>query len=114
MKDTLLNEAVVSDKIKTFIQKRKRVVEKHADERDRLKEKKINELVEEKEKIQGMKEQATHDTAELTAKCEQEEEDRKARELKDQEAADAEAAKVKEKLDMNDAAAYIQKKWHWF
>ena len=61
-----------------------------------------------------MKEQATHDTAELTAKCEQEEEDRKARDMKDQEAADLEAAKIKEKLDMNTAAAYVQKKWHWF
>ena len=70
MRETLINEAVVSDKIKRFIQKRKGVVEKHADERDRLKEKKIAVLVEEKEKIQGMKEQATHDTAELTAKCE--------------------------------------------
>ena len=34
--------------------------------------------------------------------------------MKDQEAADLEAAKIKEKLDMNTAAAYVQKKWHWF
>lgn len=114
MKETLSNEVVVSEKIRKFIQKRKAIVEKQADERDRLKEKKIAELVEEKERIQGMKEQATHETAELTAKCEQEEEDRKARDLKDQEAADLEAAKIKEKQDMNTAAAYVQKKWHWF
>lgn len=61
-----------------------------------------------------MKEQATHDMADLTAKCEQEEEDRKERDRKDQEAKDAEDAKIKEKLDMNTAAAYVQKKWHWF
>lgn len=83
MKQTLDNETVVSEKIRKFIQKKKAIVEKQADQRDRLKETKIGELVEDKEKIQGMKEQATHDMADLTAKCEQEEEDRKERDRKD-------------------------------
>ena len=51
MEEILKNEIVVSDKIRNFIKKKKGVVEKHAEERDRLKDKKINELQEEKEKI---------------------------------------------------------------
>lgn len=114
MEEILKNENTVSDKIRNFIKKKKGVVEKHAEERDRLKDKKINELQEEKEKIHQQKEQATLETSKLTELCEAEEEDRKARDLKDQEAADLEQAKIKEKLDMNTAASYVQKKWHWF
>ena len=83
MNETLKNEIVVSDKIRNFIKKQKGIVEKHAEERDRLKDKKINELQDEKEKIHQLKEQATLETSELTQKCEEEEEDRKARDLKD-------------------------------
>lgn len=104
MEEILKNENTVSDKIRNFIKKKKGVVEKHAEERDRLKDKKINELQEEKEKIHQQKEQATLETSKLTELCEAEEEDRKARDLKDQEAADLEQAKIKEKLDMNTAA----------
>ena len=50
----------------------------------------------------------------LTQKCEEEEEDRKARELKDQEAAELEQQKIQEKLDMDAAARYVQRKWNWF
>jgi|TARA_B110000285_G_C14888021_1_gene497162 hypothetical protein len=56
MEEILKNEIVVSDKIRNFIKKKKGVVEKHAEERDRLKDKKINELQEEKEKIHQQKE----------------------------------------------------------
>ena len=114
LEDQLKVEILVSEKITHFIRKKKGVIEKKAEERDRLKDGKVNELQEEKEKISVAKEKAIVEIGVLTQKCEEEEEDRKARELKDQESAEFEQQKIQEKLDMEAAAAYVQRKWNWF
>ena len=50
----------------------------------------------------------------MAALCEEETEYRKVQEANDQENAGAEKAKVQEKMDMDLAAKYIQRKWNWF
>ena len=50
----------------------------------------------------------------MEALCQEQEDERRQRDAKDQEALEAEQAKVKDKLDMDLAAKYIQKKWNWF
>ena len=46
--------------------------------------------------------------------CEEQEEDRKAKELIDQKADLEERKKMQEKLDMDAAAKYVQRKWNWY
>ena len=114
LEEQLKVEKVVSEKIRNFIVKKQKIVMSHADQRERLKEAKLNELQAEKEVIQQKKEDAEKETSELQAKCEEEEEDRQKREIKDQENAALEQQKIKEKQDMEAAALYVQRKWNWF
>lgn len=58
LKEELDAERIVSDKIREFIQKRKGVIEDQADHRDKLREKKLLQLTEEKDEIQNKKEEA--------------------------------------------------------
>jgi len=51
LKEQLEVEQLVSDKIRTFIVKKRNVIERQAEERDRLRDKKLNELTIEKEEI---------------------------------------------------------------
>lgn len=45
---------------------------------------------------------------------EEEQDAKKQRELKDNEAAEKELQKQQEKIDMDLAAKYVQRKWNWF
>lgn len=67
----------------------------------------LNQLNVVKEDIQTKKDEADKEIQTMQALCEDEEQDRKLRELKDQEAKDAEDKKVQEKMDMDAAAKYI-------
>jgi hypothetical protein len=58
LKEELDAERIVSDKIREFIQKRKGVIEDQADHRDKLREKKLVQLTDEKDEIQNKKEEA--------------------------------------------------------
>jgi hypothetical protein len=58
LKEELEAERIVSDKIREFIQKRKGVIEDQADHRDKLREKKLVQLTDEKDEIQNKKEEA--------------------------------------------------------
>lgn len=59
-------EILCSDKITNFIRKKKLVVEKKAEERDRLKDGKVNELQADKEKITQAKEAAVTEIGTVT------------------------------------------------
>ena len=74
----------------------------------------MTELLADKEVIIQKKEDAEKEIEKLQGLCEQEEEDRQRREIKVQESAAEEAAKLKEKRDMETAANYVQRKWNWF
>ena len=50
----------------------------------------------------------------MQALCEEQEEFKRAQHLKDEEAARAEEGKIQEKIDMDNAAKYIQYKWNWY
>jgi len=82
--------------------------------REDKKEKKSNELNQEKDEILEKKEDAYKETQKMEALCQEQEDERRQREAKDQEALEAEQAKIKEKMDMDLAAKYVQRKWNWF
>lgn len=74
----------------------------------------MTELQAVKDIIIQKKEDAEKETSELQQKCEEEEEDRQKRDIKDQENSALEKQKLKEKQDMETAALYVQRKWNWF
>ena len=107
-------EKVVSEKIRHFIDKKRQIINDRADEREKLKDAKMTELQAVKDIIIQKKEDAEKETSELQQKCEEEEEDRQKRDIKDQENSALEKQKLKEKQDMETAALYVQRKWNWF
>ena len=114
LQEKLEIENIVSERIKQFITKKRAIIEDKATERDVLKEKKLNELQKQNEDVKQAKAEADKQIEEMHKRCEEEEEDRKQRELKDEENAAIEKAKIQEKMDMDAAALYIQRKWNWF
>ena len=90
LKAQLETEKLVSKRITTFVKKKKELLEKEAEDRDADRDKMLNQLNVVKEDIQAKKDEADKEIQNMNALCEDEEQDRKLRELKDQEAADAE------------------------
>jgi len=70
-------EKIVSGKICEFIGRRRKVIEKRAEDRDRLKEEKIKKLGKDKEDIQANKEEADKKIQEMQTLCEEQEEYRR-------------------------------------
>ena len=76
LEEQLKVEKVVSDKIRTFIEKKKQIISEKSDHREKLKEAKLNELVAVKEEIAQKKEDAEKEIQRIQDLCDQEEEDR--------------------------------------
>lgn len=90
LKNQLETEKLVSKRITQFVKKKKELLEKEAEDRDIARDGMLNQLNVAKEDIQAKKDEADKEIQNMQALCEDEEADRKLRELKDQEAADAE------------------------
>ena len=114
LKDQLETEKKVSKRITEFVRKKKNLLEKEAETRDGKRDEMLNLLQADKEVIQQNKDEADKEIQHMQALCEDEEQIRLQREQLDKEAADAEQAKVQEKMGMDAAAKYIQRKWNWY
>jgi hypothetical protein len=90
LKHQLETEKLVSKRITQFVKKKKELLEKEAEDRDQARDAMLNQLNVAKEDIQAKKDEADKEIQTMQALCEDEEQDRKLREMKDQEAADAE------------------------
>lgn len=75
----------MSDRIKAFIDKKKNIIVKRAEERDKLKDLNVAKLEEEKADIKNKDEEAKLEIEEKHNECAKEEDERKQRELKDEE-----------------------------
>jgi len=69
LSDALEVEKLVSTRIQEFIIKKKKIIEQKSDERDRLREKKVKILTNEKEEIQTKQEDASNETQDMQKKC---------------------------------------------
>lgn len=98
----------------TFINRRKEIIQDVSDKRDRLREKEVNILMDERQTIITKKEEADQEIEIVRQKCQDEEEARILQQNKDDETAAEETQKEQEKQDRLIAAKYIEKKWHWF
>lgn len=90
LKQQLEVEKIVSEKIRGFIEIKKVSISKKADARDRLREKNIAKLEDIKTEIKTKEEDGKLDNERIANLCSEEEDERKQRELKDEENADLE------------------------
>jgi hypothetical protein len=93
LKQQLEIEKLVSDKIKGFIEKKKGLIAKKSDGRDRLREKNIAKLEDDKTDIKTKDEEARVDIQNIHNLCDEAEDERRQRELKDDENANIERQK---------------------
>ena len=97
-----------------YITRRKNHVLERAYSREKLKDRTVARIGEEKEAIYATQEEKNKEILDLRGKVEELQEIKRARQLDDEEKARAEEAKIQEKIDMDNAAKYIQNKWKWY
>ena len=82
--------------------------------RDALREKEIADLELEKKKVTDKRLEAQQEYDKVKEDILNDDENRRRLALLDQEKQSKEDEKVKEKMSMDEAARFIQRKWHWF
>lgn len=68
MNEQIATETIVTRKIRDFVGQKTEFYHNKADEREQYKDKKVQELVEEKDKVHGLKEEAEKEIENLTDK----------------------------------------------
>ncbi len=93
VKSQLEVEKLVSERIRGFIQKKKDKLDDNSEQRDKLREKNVQKLEVEKSDIKDSKEEAEQQIEKMNGLWEEEQDAKKQRELKDNEAAEKELQK---------------------
>jgi len=114
LKEQIEVEKMVSERIRGFIEKKRKVIQATSDDRDKLKDKVVKELETVKEDIKTNNEEGLVEIDNMKGLCDEAEEERRERSSKDEENEKNEQAKIQEKVDMELAAKYVQQKWHWY
>lgn len=110
----LKTEEQVSGAVTSHLVARRADLEKQYKERDNLRENKNAEMEAEVDRIMQDKQAATDEYQELKRLIEDDNEDRKRLEAEEKKNEDDEKAKVQEKIAMDDAARYVQRRWDWY
>ena len=114
LKENLDIEAKVSRKIQSFISTKKKEIESKYNALDSKRENCIKDITTEKEKVELQKEEANEEMNLQQKMVEELNEERRKQEIIDEENAAEERRHEQEKIDMDIAAKYIQKKWNWY
>lgn len=110
----LKTEELVSEKIRKFVGGNTDALNQKTDEQEKIREKKVDNLDKEREDILKSKEEDDIEIERLGLLVEEEDEERRRREKEENDRLDEIERKKKEKMEMEDAARYIQRKWQWF
>lgn len=105
---------MVSERIRGFIEKKRKIIAGTSEDRDKLKDKVVKELENVKEDIKTANETGQEEINDMKGLCDAAEDERRERGTKDEENEKLEQAKIQEKVDMDLAAKYVQQKWHWY
>jgi len=114
LKEQIEVEALVKEKIDKFINKKREMIQKLADDRDKLKDKRLDEIAKDKEDVTAKRGEAQKDANEIEEKCRIDDEERRERQLKAEDEQRREREKIQQRQEMEEAARYIQKKWNWY
>jgi hypothetical protein len=107
-------ERLVSERIRGFIEKKRKIIAGVSEDRDKLKDKVVKELENVKDEIKNKNEDGLVEIDTMKGLCDEAEDERRERGIKDEENEKNEQAKIQEKVDMDLAAKYVQQKWHWY
>lgn len=107
-------EKEVSAKIRDYFTAKNATLQKQADDVEIKKDNKLRELSSEKHKIEDDKAAAEQEIVIVRQKCEKEYMDKKRQEELDREEEEKERQKIRDKMAMEAAANYIQRRWAWF
>ena len=110
----LATENEVNKSVKDHLAKKQAELNKRAGETDHKMETERKKLETEKTEIKDKKTQAQMEMQRIVEDINKDNEDRKRREDQDKEKEEEEQHKVQEKMSMEDAARFIQRKWVWF
>ncbi len=110
----LETESLVTKTIKEHLSKKQMQLVDLTKARESKKDKEGAELEAEKLRIQGMRQTAQEEYEEIKRLIADDDEYRRNLAKMESEKQAAEDEKVKEKMSMDDAARFIQRKWNWF
>ena len=85
-----------------------------AKEQDNTRETEVARIEDERNALKDQREEAGMEITKILDFINQDTEERKRREEEQNAEKEAEEAKIKEKMSMDDAARYIQRRWQWF
>jgi len=110
----LKTEQLVSDRIRRYMERKTNMLVTHAEDHDKVKDKKVELLQKEKDDILKKKMEHESNIEKINGFIENEDEERRKREKEEEERQEKLEKEKQMKIEMEDAARYIQRKWEWY
>ena len=107
-------EAEVNDAVRSHLNQRVALLQGKYKEQESKREAEVQRIENERNEIKEKKTKASEEIAEIMEKIKADTAERKQREEKAAIEEEQKQAKIKEKMAMDDAARYIQRRWDWF
>lgn len=114
LKKLLDTEKLVHQTIKQHLMKKNAELQDFQNDRDRLRDQRTEQLEQEKAEVRQKKDEDAEKMEEITEKMLKEDELTRLWEDQQREEMEQEEAKLREKMQMEDAARFVQRKWNWF
>ena len=114
LKSQIETENLVTSTIRKHLAAKQAELQMLTKERDQKKDREGADLEQEKLRIQGLRQAATEEYEEIKKLIADDDEYRANLAKLESEKKQAEDEKVREKMSMDDAARFIQRKWNWF
>lgn len=114
LQEQLDTENLVSERIRKFVQIKTETLTKKADQQDRTKDKRIDLLQKDIEEIEQTRQGDGEEIVKMQGLIEEEIKEKDQRNHEEKERQEELERKIHEKIDMEDAARYIQRKWKWY
>ena len=107
LEDQIKTENLVSDRIRKFLQQKADILAKKADDQDKLKDVKVEDITRDREEIYKRKAGEEDTIKEISQNIQGEVDEKANRDREEKERLDELERKRQEKMDMEDAARYI-------
>jgi len=114
LKSVLATEEEVNNVVRSHLSERVQLLQGKSKEQESKCEEERVRIESERNEIKEKKTKASEEIAEIMEKIKADTAERKQREEKQGIDGDTKAAKIREKMSMDDAARYIQRRWVWF
>ena len=110
----LATEREVNDAVAKHLKERVVLLNEKYKAQEAKREAHSKEIDMQKQEIKDRKAKALEEMQEITDAITKDKEERRKREEENEEEEQKQEAKIREKMSMDDAARYIQRRWHWF